>query len=110
MKYAELPEGYTVKYTHGRFENRDVLRLLGVYLRGNFEEYREAFDATPTADRRDLDHPSTTGGVTTAVIYDTDGNEVARGVARCGVLDNYSRRIGRDISRGRALKNMKVTA
>jgi hypothetical protein len=41
---------------------------------------------------------------TVAVLYDADGNEVVRGVSKCGPNDNPNRKIGRAIAVGRALR------
>lgn len=46
------------------------------------------------------------GGKTTATIVLSDGTEVT-GESLCSKKDNYSKRLGRDISLGRALANLE---
>jgi hypothetical protein len=46
------------------------------------------------------------GGVTLASIFDSDGVIVAQALAACSPHDNFNKRIGRDISLGRALKKL----
>lgn len=73
----ELPVGYSVRYRHHRVAVDNDLRLLG---------------------------PK--GGETEARVYGPDDSLVAIGVAVCHPSDNFSRRLGRSIALGRALKQL----
>lgn len=44
------------------------------------------------------------GGTTSCYIEDEDNNVVAHGYAKCARAEQYNKKIGRDISLGRALK------
>jgi hypothetical protein len=48
------------------------------------------------------------GGVTFCHIENEDNAEVAIGVASCNVKDQFNKKIGRDISLGRALKQLEA--
>ena len=51
------------------------------------------------------------GGLTLALMYysDDDGSPMVRwGAAHCSRLDNFCRKIGRDIAKGRMLKKQRV--
>jgi len=85
MSLPTIPEGLTVKYQHRRNCTRPV--KMGDY---------SALDPR--------------GGETVASVFDTDGNLVASGVACCHAKDNYSKRIGRAIALGRALKAYRELA
>jgi hypothetical protein len=52
--------------------------------------------------------PSPRGGYTVCDVYDSKGNCVSRGCAECSHKDSFCYKIGRDISRGRALKALKM--
>lgn len=111
-----LPEGYTAEFVHGRYLREDVERVLGNY-KANLLKMpkRQAVtqliaDATllhlhPSYEKID---PSPHGGCTFAYVKDAEGNEVARGMAQCSVLDNFDRSLGRTIALGRALKKLEV--
>lgn len=73
-----LPEGAKVKYWHERATDPEMHVLI---------EPR--------------------GGKTVAKIILPDGSEIT-GEARCSDRDNYSKKIGRDIALGRALKSLEV--
>lgn len=47
------------------------------------------------------------GGRTFASLLDEDGKEIEYGVAVCSKKDNYSKKIGRMIATGRALKKLE---
>lgn len=47
------------------------------------------------------------GGVTICDIFDEEGNCLSTGMAICSPLDNFNKKIGRDISLGRALKELR---
>jgi hypothetical protein len=47
------------------------------------------------------------GGYTIAYIEDADHNMIVKGVAKCRYDEQFNKRIGRDVSRGRALKRLK---
>lgn len=51
--------------------------------------------------------PSERGGYTLCFIYNDEGEVVATGVAECSKLDHFCYRLGREISRGRALKTLR---
>jgi hypothetical protein len=58
---------------------------------------------------RDLDSNDNVlprGGATYCFLEDETRHVVAMGVAFCGPQDQYNRKIGRDISYGRALKSL----
>lgn len=97
-----LPDGWTVRFTHLRHplmhradrfggpqlrKNKDVLLTLGELKKNGLQ-------------------PAPTGGSTICRILDAEGNVVAGGNAFCCERDNYSRRLGRVISQGRALKDL----
>lgn len=84
----QLPDGYKVKYRHRRLAAGS-----GHYI----DEL--AHGSFPIA-------PAAKGGETEAKVYDPDDSVVAIGVATCHERDNFSRRIGRDIALGRALKRL----
>ena len=87
-----VPDGLTVRYEHHR-RGRTPSGL--------------TFTVSPT-DRRHLSPEDTilpTGGVTVAHLVDDAGNEIITAYAQCHDRDNYNRRIGRDIARGRAIKH-----
>jgi len=46
------------------------------------------------------------GGKTTAIVIFPDGTEIV-GTAECSKKDNYSKKLGRDISLGRALATLE---
>ena len=73
----QLPDGTKVKFHHTRLCENDIPFLF-----------------TPR------------GGQTECIVTFPDGTE-DRGQARCSKRDNYSKRIGRDIALGRALKAVK---
>ena len=83
MSLPTIPEGLTVKYQHRRNWTRPVTMAY-------------VFELDPR------------GGETVASVFDADGNLVASGVACCHAKDNYSKRIGRAISLGRALKQLET--
>jgi hypothetical protein len=50
------------------------------------------------------------GGITVTIIYGPDFRVLARGDAQCSRRDNYNKKIGRNISFGRALKEFNASA
>ena len=72
--------------------------------------YREDYDldSDMTIITPSIDHwpPSPLGGKTVCSIFDEDGERVGYGVAWCGPRDRYVKKIGRDISYGRAVRSM----
>ena len=93
----EIPEGAEVTFFHGRRVDGRVgtwYRSQGE--RGDLNVWTEEGLA-----------PSPRGGHTTCQIKLPDGSEVV-GVAECSQLDNYSKKIGRNISLGRALKRLET--
>ena len=99
----ELPEGARVKFTHGRClqpgggppvywsKEDDPERVTWAEL-GNYVEPGKIV--------------SPRGGATHCKITLPDGTE-ANGEARCSHSDNYSKRLGRTISLGRALADLE---
>lgn len=77
----QLPEGYTVKFRHTRNKHGQTIN-----------------PGSGTISPR--------GGTTHAFVYDAERNLVATGYADCNEKDNYNKKIGRDISLGRALKEL----
>ena len=53
--------------------------------------------------------PLPRGGLTTCRLVTDDGAVVAEAQARCSKRDNYNKRLGRDIARGRALDALSVS-
>jgi hypothetical protein len=51
--------------------------------------------------------PSPRGGYTICRIYTNDNELLAAGLAECSPRDSFCYKLGRDISRGRALKALK---
>jgi hypothetical protein len=76
-----LPEGHTVRFHHQRY-------------------HKNAYKIGSKA----IVDPK--GGSTLAVVRDAEGIIVAEAEARCSRKDNFTKRIGRDISLGRALKTL----
>jgi hypothetical protein len=85
MARPQLPEGYRVKYRHGRMSTGGIDFVAGMSWSGL---------------------PSPKGGETEARVYGPDDSLVALGIATCHERDNFCRRIGRDIALGRALKQL----
>jgi hypothetical protein len=92
----DVPEGVAVKFFHGR----RVEQQFGTWYRtkgkdGNLKSWVEkGYTLLPR------------GGHTSCLLTFPDGKEVW-GSAECSSLDNYSKKIGRDIALGRALKNIE---
>lgn len=84
MQDVKGPDGrtYSVKYTH--------IRAYEAAHPGKFDQTRKV---------------SPQGGTTIAQVYDGD-LLLTTGYADCHESDNFNKRIGRDISRGRALKEL----
>jgi hypothetical protein len=84
MQDVQGPDGktYSVKYTH--------IRAYESVHPGRFDQAKRI---------------SSRGGTTIAELYDGD-LLLTTGYADCHESDNYNKRIGRDISRGRALKQL----
>ena len=76
-----IPEGYKVEFEHMRKTRQG-----------------DKMDSGRTLDPR--------GGETWARVFDADGEHLTIGIAVCNEKDNYNKRIGRNISLGRALKNL----
>lgn len=101
-----IPEGHTAEFEHMR-------------LRTGWNHY-VATDGKIDPDARpgmsDYVRPQdgysveSKGGVTMCKIKDAEGNVVSMGESRCHTNDNFNKRIGRDISLGRALKRLRVSA
>ena len=72
--------------------------------------YRHLRDRVETRDgTREVLSPH--GGTTIALLYRGDAEiPSARGFAFCNETDNFSKRIGRDIALGRALKDLAAQA
>lgn len=79
----EIPEGLHARYEHQR--NFNVFRL-------NFRTESRSIDPR--------------GGKTICYLENDNNEVVATGVARCSDEDSYVKKIGRDISLGRALKEL----
>lgn len=82
----ELPEGYTVKYLH----RHGVGRIAPRWCLVGFDHLSPVYH----------------GHSTQAVVFDPDGNIAAKGVAMCRPEDQFSKRLGRTIALGRALKKL----
>lgn len=121
-----IPEGYVAKVYHYRFAEEDVIPVIDAFddwqalieLEGARSEAAQAAKRRYMVMRDGIPlHPATekpseygvspTGGRTDAVLYDADGNEVAKGVAPCSIHDNFNRRIGWMIAVGRALEQLE---
>ena len=79
----QLPDGYRVKYTH---------------VRSYVNPRPGKFDSHKTLSQK--------GGRTYADVYDPKDNLVASGIAIVHPKDNYNKKIGREVSLGRALKTL----
>ena len=90
MTNPQLPPGYTIRYTHYR-------RWQGNHTGTIFEP-----DAAPTSELRYSATILPTGGRTECRIYHGTAL-ISVGTARCSLKDNFCKRLGRDISLGRAL-------
>ena len=102
---TEIPEGVKVRFTHGRVVKDDW----GLWFRkGPNKEWGRWDPEKTTSGHRT--HPAqdiaTHGGLTTCEL--TLGEEkVVHGRAECSGRDRYVKKVGRDISLGRALKLAK---
>lgn len=102
MKRA-LPEGAKVKFAHGRRVDGDW---------GHFHRKKEGWgcwdpERTTDGHRTHVSADiSPRGGMTFCTVILPDGTEV-HGTAECSHKDNFSKKIGRDISLGRALANLE---
>ena len=84
----ELPEGYRMYITHyRRFPET--------------ETYMTRFDASTEG----FEQPLHTGGATEASIVNEEGEIVAMGLSLCSERENFNKKIGRDIAKGRAFKS-----
>lgn len=89
----KLPEGAKVKITHFRVCGEcDEVHPAGLYRRENCTQ-----DMLPR------------GGRTRAEVLLPDGR-IVTGEAHCSTLDNFSRKRGREIAIGRALKEAQAVA
>lgn len=82
----ELPDGYTVRYYH----EHGIGRLVPAW----------AFGIEPIRE----------GHSTLARVLDGDGKTAAEGIAMCRPGDQFSKRLGRTIALGRALKYLDGVA
>jgi hypothetical protein len=80
----ELPAGYKVEYTHNRL----------------YEHLPRGMSFVTTLSAK--------GGSTKAEIFDGAGVLVTTGVAACSIDENYNKKIGRNVSLGRALKSLEL--
>ena len=100
MKH-DVPEGVTVKFAHGRRVEGDW----GLWHRKKENWGRWHPEATTDGLRTHTSGEiSSHGGKTTCSLTFPDGGTIW-GVAECSNRDPYSKKIGRDIALGRALKN-----
>jgi len=81
---------YRIVYKHYRIHLGDPLNVDCYYRRGQTEW-----------------EPAPRGGITECGIYDRDGICITYGKARCSLKDAFCYRVGREISRGRALKSLR---
>jgi hypothetical protein len=93
-----IPDGLTVRFTHKR-------RLRAVWANHTFlgtywDARREGLEPEDI-----LPH----GGLTTCRLVDEYGETVAEGTAVCSKRDNYSKRLGRAISMGRAIEALRMS-
>lgn len=110
MSALTLPPGTEVRYTHLRYP-RD-------FIDQGFEFNPPPYDHTPgnveirlfptdqLAKQGREPHPC--GGKTIARILREDGTVLAEGEARCCPRDSFNRKVGRQISLGRALKKVQI--
>lgn len=93
-----MPEGLKVRFRHER-------RLRNVwaghtYLGTYWDARRDGLESQDILPQ---------GGTTTCRLVSEDGAVVAEGVAVCSRRDNYCKRLGRDVSLGRALNALKAS-
>lgn len=105
----QLPEGFDVHYEHQRYRLEDVQFVMEQDWDGPLQAIKRAQDrlvllTTYKEKRENVISP--TGGITYAHVFNGEGFEVATGKSRCSLLDNFDKKIGRDIALGRALKTM----
>jgi hypothetical protein len=93
-----VPDGAEVRFSHGRRIEGQV----GTWYRTKGK--RGDLKAWPEAGLT----PSPRGGLTQCRVTLSDGTE-AVGTAECSVRDNFSKKIGRDIALGRALKTLSAS-
>lgn len=98
----ELPEGYRVVWKHYRIRKWYwvVDSVQSCHIRKIAEPY------SPSAHDSNFD-PTTHGGRTECFIYGPDRQLVATGEALCSLKDQFVYKIGRQISLGRALKQLQ---
>lgn len=118
---ADLPSGHTIAFEHFRYARADVEAVRLGLASGAYEDLPEeghgdghrrylAFvDSLRVYPAHEVDEEfaGQHGGRTVAHVVNADGETVAVGLARCSVLDTFSRPKGRLIARGRALKSLR---
>lgn len=112
---SRLPEGCSVRFEYHRYSDEDVSVALERLETEGWAAYLEAVSDVQSRPLRTYDEKraatlSPSGGTTIATILDSEGNEVAQGVAQCSLRDVFSRRLGRMISLGKAIKEMEAVA
>lgn len=102
---TELPDGFAIRFHHGRRVDGEW----GLWFRKGAHKEWGRWDPETTTDGHQT-HPaqdiSIHGGSTTCELT-LNSEKVVYGVADCSVRDRYNKKIGRDISLGRALKRAK---
>lgn len=103
----QIPEGLHVRYSHERCTHQEV--------RANLLARKDGLNFPLITHPRQLFQTnswpiSPRGGKTTCYLEDEDRNTVAQAEAKCSALDNFVHQIGRDISRGRLLKELDRTS
>ena len=114
---SELTErGYRVFTKHRRVyvEDTQNLEFFMEHMcerKGNkldLEEYEKILLSFSEAEDFGFSRPSPRGGSTEVEVYDEDGNLLGKGSSVCSPCENFSRKLGRQIALGRALKDMEI--
>ena len=103
----EIPEGLHARVDHLRLSTADPIDILNTF----WPEKRKRRILKYAVGVRHLkangETVSPRGGVTRVLLCDREGQPHAEGLAVCSTTDNYSKKIGRDIATGRALKALE---
>jgi len=99
--------GYEVRFKHYRY-NQALDGVIAFAKHGMLPMQTVNYFVKTTDARRPQPFPSLHGGKTECYIIDpVTGGVIADGIALCSWRDNFCRKIGRDISFGRAVKRLE---
>ena len=106
-----VPDGYRVVWKHFRPKAGYTLYFVPVWQKSpEYAMLDNGLYCRHYTRGKTYWEPALRGGVTRCYIYDDTKELVAIGEAQCSLEDQFVYRIGREISLGRALKNLIVNA